>query len=128
MSSSLEPPVGMIISVANILNIAPYGWLVCNGSEFDGEKYKKLANLIGTIFTPNLSGFTLIGAGVMQTDSPTQPTLPPAGCVLDSSSHPPQTTYGQIFTAGVISTPMTNSSLVQPSYVIYYLIYAGEPE
>ena len=64
-------PTGTVLSY--ITDIAPNGWLICDGSEVSREIYSKLFNAIGetygagdtetTFNLPNLSGRVVVGAG-----------------------------------------------------------------
>jgi microcystin-dependent protein len=64
---SLIFPVGTIVPM--LLNKAPPGWLLCDGSEIDGNVFEELAPFLhkndesGQYVLPDLRGYTLIGAG-----------------------------------------------------------------
>lgn len=52
-------PLGSIISVYS--DIVPEGYLLCDGSEFDTDKYPALHMLLGTNTLPDLRGISLTG-------------------------------------------------------------------
>jgi microcystin-dependent protein len=56
-------PVGTIVGMIGVNpNSPPSGWLYCNGSTFDGQRYDDLAKIFPNNKLPNLAGLILIGA------------------------------------------------------------------
>lgn len=53
------PPCGAISAYYG--TTAPSGWLICDGSSFDTNKYNKLYQLLGSNTLPDLRGRTIVG-------------------------------------------------------------------
>ncbi len=80
---SAKVPMGTIVAYAMSEKSVPDGWLVCDGSPIDNEKYPDFITLLGETSTPDLRGRTLIGAGSTLDNNPqsdgTTPNFPSAG-------------------------------------------------
>lgn len=56
-------PVGTVIGmIGQDPNNPPAGWLYCDGSGFDGDRYPELSKILSNNLLPNLVGLTLMGA------------------------------------------------------------------
>lgn len=62
MANAVPLPIGTVIPTFIPVHDKPANWLVCDGSEIP-ETYKDLRSLLGSKFTPNLIGRTLVGFG-----------------------------------------------------------------
>ena len=67
-------PVGAIFAYYG--EFAPQGYLLCDGNEFDVNKYPELFNLLGSNRTPDLRNKTIFGAGNKQLGDATDGALP----------------------------------------------------
>jgi microcystin-dependent protein len=56
-------PVGTVVGmIGQDPSSPPPGWLYCDGSLFEGQRYPQLAKILGNNTLPNLVGLSLIGA------------------------------------------------------------------
>lgn len=69
--TTFQLPTGTIVASLFSSTSIPSGWLPCDGSEIPVQ-YTELIALVGSAYTPNLIGRTLIGAGVLAKAQMTQ--------------------------------------------------------
>ncbi|MFZ6845532.1 tail fiber protein [Undibacterium sp. RuTC16W] len=128
MSSTFLMPVGTIIPMVSLEDGISAGWLLCNGEPYDTQVYPDLFKILKSSNTPNLAGFTLIGAGTISSEAPfdgTYPNLPQVGGEVSPSCLQPLITYGASFLP--VGSGMSGTlPLIQPSYAVFYLIFGGE--
>lgn len=84
-STPASVPLGTIVAYLLPLENLPDGWLPCDGSVIPSDLYQGLITALGSNYTPNLAGMTLVAAGTPDGNSPCFPNPPPTFTLGTSS-------------------------------------------
>ena len=134
-------PVGSVTSYVGKLDSRPAGWLVCDGTSYDQNKYPQLFPVLGTPNVPDLRGQFLRGfdpTGKVDPDG-NKRVIGASPQQDDFKSHThPQWSLGDHARGGMADgsywaapqspTGPTGGAETRPKNVaVYWLIYAGPP-
>ena len=134
-------PVGTVVSYVGKPNSWPAGWLPCDGTAFNQQKYPQLLPILGTATVPNMQGYFLRGYDPTGTVDPDGKSRVVGGTPqqdeFKSHTHP-QWSLGDHHRGGMAGgsywaqpespTGATGGLETRPKNVsVYWIIFAGAP-